>query len=196
MKNFENPDGATPLDPDELEGLKLKHITTRAELDRWEQENIADAIVWLNKRRKKSDILTEEFIVKLHLTMFGKVWTWAGSFRRTGKNIGIDWTLIAIELKNLLDDVRYWMENGTYEPDEIATRFHHRLVFIHLFPNGNGRHARLMADILLTTLLKKEPFTWGDTNLNIQSHIRKRYIAALRAADNQDYNPLLDFVRT
>lgn len=134
MKNFENPDGATPLDPDELEGLKLKHITTRTELDRWEQDNIADAIDWLSKRRKKTDILTEEFITKLHIRMFGKVWTWAGSFRRSGKNIGVDWPIIAIELKNLLDDVRYWIENSTYEPEEIAARFHHRLVFIHLFP--------------------------------------------------------------
>lgn len=196
MQTFDNPDGATPLDPDELDGLKLKHITTRAELDRWEQENIADAMDWLSRRKKSTDMLTEDFIKTLHIKMLNKVWSWAGTFRRSGKNIGVDWPVIPIELQYLLGDVRYWIENDTYEADDIAARFHHRLVYIHLFPNGNGRHARLMADTLLTDMLNAAPFSWGDANLNKDGDVRRRYINALRAADSQNYEPLINFVRT
>lgn len=195
MKQFDNPEGATPLDPDELEGLKIKTITTRGELDRWEQENINAAIDWLSSRRNKADILNEAFVRKLHERMFGKVWTWAGTFRRTNKNIGVDKTVIGIELRYLLDDVKYWVENKTYEPDEIATRFHHRMVFIHPFPNGNGRHARLIADVLLTDVLGLEPFTWGNGDLVHTGDVRQHYIEALRAADGHDYGLLKTFVK-
>ncbi|MCG8531304.1 MAG: mobile mystery protein B [Desulfovibrionales bacterium] len=195
MNHFEYPEGATPLDPDEMEGLKLSHITTRGELDRWEQENINDAMDWL-ERRRKGDILTETFVLKLHSQMFGKVWGWAGKYRQSGKNIGVDWTTISVELRKLLGDVQYWIENGTYDSDEIAARFHHRLVAIHLFANGNGRHARLMADTLLTEVLKQEPFSWGKDNLSKDGDVRKRYIKALKKADNHEYQPLFDFVRS
>ena len=195
MNHFEYPEGATPLDPDEMEGLKLNHITTRGELDRWEQENINDAMDWL-QRRRKSDVLTETFVLKLHIQMFGKVWNWAGKYRQSGKNIGVDWTTISVELRKLLGDVHYWIENDTYDSDEIAARFHHRLVAIHLFPNGNGRHARLMADTLLTEVLKQEPFSWGKDNLSKGGDVRKRYIKALKKADNHEYQPLFDFVRS
>ncbi len=196
MQTFGNSDGATPLDPDEMDGLKLKHITTRAELDRWEQENIADGMAWLGRRKKSTDTLTEDFIRKLHIKMLSKVWSWAGRFRRSGKNIGVDWSMTPMQLQYLLGDVQYWIENDIYEADEIATRFHHRLVYIHLFPNGNGRHARLMADTLLTEVLGKKPFSWGDANLNRDGDIRRRYIDALRAADSQNYELLLNFVRS
>lgn len=196
MKPFDNPEGATPLDPDELSGLKIKTITTRGELDRWEQENINQAIDWLLSRRNKTDMLNEAFVRKLHEKMFGKVWEWAGEYRRTNKNIGVDKTLIGIELRYLLDDIRYWVENKTYEPDEIAARFHHRMVFIHPFPNGNGRHARLIADTLLTDVLGQEPFTWGNGDLVYTGDVRHRYILALKAADNHDYEPLIAFVRS
>lgn len=192
---FEYPDGATPLDPDEIEGLKLRHITTRAELDRWEQENIQDALSWL-VRRRKTNILNEDFICQLHEKMFGKVWKWAGEFRRTEKNIGVPWVKVTIELRMLLDDVKYWIENKTYPADEIAYRFHHKLVLIHLFPNGNGRHARMMADLLLEEMLEADSFTWGSQNLTSTGETRKRYIDALRKADNQDYEHLAAFVRS
>ncbi len=195
MIPFEYPEGATPLDTDELEGLKLKHITTRGELDRWEQENITAAIDWL-ERRRKGDILTEEFVLLLHEKMFGKVWIWAGSFRRSGKNIGVDWTRIGTELRYLLDDVRYWIEHKTYSSDETGVRFHHRLVAIHLFPNGNGRHARLITDVLMTEVLGGQPFTWGNGDLQNMGDTRRKYIVALRAADNHEYAPLIEFVRS
>ena len=149
MKQTDLPRGATPLDPNEMAGLKLKHITTRGELNRWEQENISEAMDWLDKRKNKTEILTEEFVKKVHKRMFYKIWIWAGSFRRSGKNIGVDWTRIGVDLRQLLDDVKYWIEHKTYPADEIAVYFHHRLVKIHPFPNGNGRHSRLMTDILL-----------------------------------------------
>ncbi|MDI9319075.1 MAG: mobile mystery protein B [Phycisphaerales bacterium] len=195
MKPFDYPMGATPLDPDELDGLKLKHITTRSELDRWEQQNIQDAIAWL-KRKRSPDFLSEEFICELHEKMFGKVWKWAGQFRKTNKNIGVEWTLVSVELRLLLDDVRFWIENNTYEPDEIASRFHHRLVWVHLFPNGNGRHSRMMTDCILIGLLNSQPFSWGSGNLVEAGEIRKKYITALKLADTHDYSLLNDFVRS
>ena len=196
MKQTDLPRGATPLDPDEMAGLKLKHITTRGELNRWEQENISEAMDWLDKRKNKAEILTEEFVKEVHKRMFYKVWTWAGSFRRSGKNIGVDWTRISVDLRQLLNDVKYWIEHKTYPADEIAVFFHHRLVKIHPFPNGNGRHSRLMTDILLNDVLDRKPFTWGNGDLNEEGDVRNRYIEALVLADDHNYNVLKQFVRS
>lgn len=193
--NFDDPDGATPIDPDEAQGLLLPHIRTRAELDRWEQENISEAEDAVFRRRQK-DILSEKYARKLHKKMFGTVWRWAGDFRRSQKNIGIEWMQVPVALHQLFQEVNGWLEYKSYPPDEIAARFHHRLVAIHAFPNGNGRHARLMTDLLLVYLLGREPFSWGQENLTNASECRRRYIAALQAADRHDYGPLLDFVRS
>lgn len=142
--------GATPLDADELACLIPTHITTQGELNEWEQLNIVQGEAWARRQRK--DILDEAFVRQLHKQMFGETWSWAGSFRTSDKNIGVEWQQIGVKLRNLLDDVRYQIDNATYPPDEIATRFHHRLVSIHPFPNGNGRHARVMADLLVQQL--------------------------------------------
>lgn len=195
MINFEYPEGATPIDPDEAEGLLLPHIRTRDELDRWEQENIQEAED-AAFRRKQKDILTEKYTRSLHKKMFGHVWRWAGEFRRSQKNIGIEWVQIPMALHQLFDDVSTWLEFESYPPDEIAARFHHRLVAIHAFPNGNGRHARLMADIVLVHLLGKERFSWGQENLTSAGDCRRSYINALRSADHHNYEPLLAFVRS
>lgn len=194
INDIQYPNGATPLDPDEIEGLKLGHITTRDELNRFEQDNINDALQWLDSCRK-SDILTEKFVKMLHQKMFGKVWKWAGGFRKSGKNIGVDWHKIPTELHMLLEDVRYWLNHKTYSDDEIAVRFHHKLVWIHVFSNGNGRHARLMADVLLRDVLKLQPFSWNICRINHEDEVRALYLKALRLADNSDYTALLDFVR-
>lgn len=192
---FDYPEGATPLDPDEAHGLLLSHITTRAELDRWEQENITEAEVWAFRRTPR-DILTDGFMKRLHKRMFGNVWRWAGEYRATGKNIGVPAWQIAAELRTLCADTAVWLEHCSYPPDEIAVRFHHRLTAIHPFPNGNGRHARLMTDILLVHLLKQPRFTWGSGNLVNASECRQQYINALRAADRHDYVALLEFIRS
>ncbi|MEX2595458.1 MAG: mobile mystery protein B [Salibacteraceae bacterium] len=192
---FVYPQGATPIDEDEKQGLLISHITTREELNEWEQRNIIDAYSWLDRTRRKN-FLSEEFIRILHEKMFGKVWDWAGAYRRTDKNIGVDWIQIPIQTRQLLDDARFWIENKTYPPDEIATRFHHRLVWVHLFPNGNGRHARIMTDVLLEKILDKKPFSWGSGNLLNDGDVRTSYIQALRSADAHDYQPLFEFVRS
>jgi Fic-DOC domain mobile mystery protein B len=195
MMNFDYPPGATPLDMDEAEGLLLPHITTRSELDRWEQENITEADAWAF-RRKPKDLLSMDFACQLHKRMFGTVWRWAGKFRTSDKNIGVAYWSIAQALINLLEDVKIWVEQTVYPSDEIAARFHHRLVSIHLFANGNGRHARLMADLLLVHVLNRPRFTWGSENLVQAGTCRKQYISALQAADRHDYEPLMQFVRS
>jgi Fic-DOC domain mobile mystery protein B len=190
---FEEPDDATPLTPDEKKGLIPSDITYRRELNRAEQENIARAQDWALSRRRQ--LLTEKFIKDLHRRMFGDVWRWAGNFRTTERNIGITFYQIPMALRDLLADAKAWIEHSAYAADEIAIRFHHRLVQIHPFPNGNGRHSRLMADLLIMRL-GGERFTWGSANLQDASEVRKRYIAALKAADNHDLGPLLAFSRS
>ncbi len=191
---FAQPDDATPLDAEEREGLLQTWITTRADLNEAEQANIDDAVAWIDRRRS-ADLLTEGFVFELHKRMFGDVWSWAGSVRKTGKNIGIDPQQIHLQLGGLLRDVQYWIEHGSFSPDEIAVRLHHGVVAIHPFPNGNGRHARLMADLLIARL-GGEPFSWGGGTLRDIGTLRAEYIAALRAADNHDFAPLLAFARS
>jgi len=194
MQKMDYPEGATPLDPDELEGLKFKHVTTRGQLDHLEQANIQNGLRWLS-RRKNVDILNEAFIRQLHKNLFSEVWTWAGVFRTTEKNIGIDPHQMAVQLRMLLDDARYWIENNTYSPIETAVRFHHKLVYIHLFPNWNGRHARIMADAVLTKVLKLESIDWASGHdLQAMNERRRAYIQALQEADKGNYQPLLRFV--
>lgn len=195
MTIFDYPADSTPLDPDETEGLLLSHITTRAELDRWEQDNIADGEAWAFGRRRK-DILGEGFICGLHKRMFGNVWRWAGQFRRSDKNIGVSWWQVPVELRQLSSDTAAWIQYGFYPPDEIAARFHHRLVAIHLFANGNGRHARTITDLLLVQTLQRPRFSWGSGSLADAGNCRRRYIESLQAADRHDYLPLLEFVRS
>jgi len=191
---FDEPEDATPLEPEEREDLLQTWITYRSELNGAEQANIAAGSAWAYRQRRR-DILTDEFIKQLHARLFGDVWAWAGSYRRTERNIGIDPARIPIELRTALDDVCYWVENETFMPEEIAVRLHHRLVAVHPFPNGNGRTARLMADLLVERL-GEEPFTWGGASLTNVGETRTRYIAALRAADGHDIGPLLEFARS
>lgn len=187
------PEGATPLDPDELGGLKFKHITTRLELDELEQVNVQSGLSWL--ARQRGDVLSDSFAISLHKRLFGDVWDWAGTFRKTGKNIGIDPAHIPVELRTLLDDARFWAQNKTYPASEAAIRLHHRLVKIHPFPNGNGRHARILADAVLGTVYNAEPIDWaGGHDLQKLNDRRIAYIAALKAADREDIGPLMLFI--
>ncbi len=189
------PDGATPLNSDEMEGLKYPHIETRGELDQLEQQNIQEGYNWLKRQRKFKDFISEAFVIELHKQLFGSVWSWAGSFRNSDKNIGIDHLYIGVELRNLLEDARYWLEHGTYNNEEFAARFHHRLVKIHPFPNGNGRHARVLADTLLKSKLGEEPLDWArGVDLQSMNERRSEYIAALREADRGNYDPLYKFI--
>lgn len=185
----------TSLDPNEISGLKLPHIITRQELDIWEQDNILESFNW-TEQQKSENLLTEKFIFELHKRMFCNVWEWSGTYRKTNKNIGIDWWKIPVELRNLLEDVRYWISENTYGSYEIAVRFHYRLVSIHVFPNGNGRHARMMADLIIEKIFNKKPFTWGSKNLSKKGIARKIYLDSLKKADQGDFEDLIRFARS
>ena len=188
--------GQTPFDEDEKEGLLIPTITTRSELDEFEQLNIEKAVEWiLTKSFSVDQVLIEKFIMNLHQRMFGDVWRWAGEFRKTEKSIGCDPVMIGVELRNLINDAKYWIDHKTIEEDEIAVQFSHRIVKIHCFPNGNGRHSRLIGDILIEKVFGKNPFTWGGSNLTSTSEIRTKYINALRSADEGNYTSLIEFAR-
>jgi Fic-DOC domain mobile mystery protein B len=189
-------DGATPLDPDESEGLIPRHIVTRGELNEAEEANIAQGFAWALRAIQGRAVLTDEFVYELHRRMFDRVWEWAGRTRATNKNIGIDKFGIRVAVRDLMADAAVWVNEQVYPPDEIAVRVHHRLVAIHPFPNGNGRHARLMADL---SLLKEKvrPLPWGRGRGSLLStgELRSAYISALREADRGDIAPLLAFAR-
>lgn len=190
-------DGQTPLDEEEKEGLLIQTIATRGELDEFEQQNIEQAVLWsLGRSFKPESILTEDFVRSLHLRMYGEVWAWAGNFRKSNKNIGVDKWQIPIELKSLLDDTLYWHVHKTYGPDEMTLRFKHRLVSIHCFPNGNGRHSRLIADIMIEKIYKQPVFTWGAADLVKEGDTRGSYLKAIKAADRGDMELLISFARS
>lgn len=191
---LEYGEGQTSLSEEEKEGLLIPSITTHGELNEFEQLNIEKAISWsMGKKFNQHRVLSEDFIQTLHQKMYGQVWGWAGIFRKSEKNIGVNWTNIHIELKYLLDDAHYWIDHHNFDPEEIAIRFKHRLVSIHCFPNGNGRHSRFMADIIMESIFKKQPFSWRYSNIIEPNEIRKKYIQALKKADHGDILPLISF---
>lgn len=190
---FEADDAATPLTAEEKLGLIPSYITLRRELNEAEQINVTRAEQWAFSRKR--EVLDEHYLRRLHKQMFRDVWTWAGEFRTSERNIGVEPWRIPVELRELLENVRYWIAHQTYSVDEIAARFHHKLVWIHCFANGNGRHGRLATDLLLVSLSHPR-FTWGRQSLVNAGETRRTYVTALRAADNRDIQPLLAFVRS
>lgn len=195
---FDASEGQTELTREERKGLKPAHITFRHELNRAEQEGIARAARSLFGRARKKNplaITDQAFICATHRKMYGEVWDWAGTFRRSDRNIGVDFYKIPQEMRVLVDDARYWIEHATYPPDELAVRFHHRLVWIHPFPNGNGRLSRLLGDLLVMSLGQPR-FTWGSVHLTDASVTRAQYVDTLRKADGGDVAPLRAFARS
>jgi Fic-DOC domain mobile mystery protein B len=194
---FDYINGQTPLDEDEKEGLLIKSITTQGELNEFEQQHIEKAMLWLSSKKiNAEELLSEKFVSELHRRMYAGVWKWAGEFRKTDKNIGIDKHHISIALKQLLDDCLYWVKKDSFSGEEIAIRFKHRMVQIHCFANGNGRHSRLLADVMMEKVFNLPPFTWGAANLIKQSNLRTAYIKALKKADAGDYTELLSFAKS
>lgn len=193
---FDFIEGQTPIDEDEKAGLKIKTVATLGELDEFEQRNIEAALVWVFRSRFSVDkVLNEVFIKNLHKRMFGDVWIWAGSFRKSNKNIGVEWERISVELRKLLDDAKYWNANKTFSSDEFILRLKHRLVSIHCFPNGNGRHARIYADLLNERIFKKPPFSWQMQKMNRPNEVRSAYIKSLKKADQGNFEALIAFAR-
>ncbi|MCH7397278.1 mobile mystery protein B [Belliella sp. DSM 107340] len=189
--------GQTPLDEDEKEGLLIPAISSREELDEFEQQNIEDAMQWVfGKSLKVESIFIEKFVCDLHKRMFKHVWSWAGKIRKTDKNLGVSKYQIAVELRILCDDALFWIKNDSFPADEIALRFKHRIVSIHCFSNGNGRHSRLMADIIVNKVFGKPMFSWGSKGLIQNDEVRSRYLKAIKRADIGEYEPLLKFARS
>ncbi len=189
--------GATPLRAEDLEGLKLPHLSTLAQLNEAEAANILDGQRWALRARTSQlpDLLTDDYLQRLHAAMFGAVWRWAGEFRNHDTNIGCGFTEIRPQLRALYGEAAGWLEFGTYPAEEFAIRLHHRVVLIHPFANGNGRHARLLADVVLLRHFKRARLAWGGGSLDNADPDRERYLDALRAADHHDYRALIEFTR-
>jgi Fic-DOC domain mobile mystery protein B len=188
------PGGSTPLNPEEAEALIPTHISNQSDLNEWEQANILKGREWAF-RRKRRNLLTDVFVKTLHRRMFDETWRWAGTYRTSDKTIGLPWYDVPVNVRNLCADAAYWIEGSVFPLDELAVRVHHRLVQVHPFPNGNGRHARLLADCLLY-YLGGDALTWGSRDLQIVSETRDAYIRALKKADAGDFAPLLQFAHS
>ena len=186
--------GATALDPDEAADLIPGHITTVSQLNEWEATNILLAEAWAFDRRHM-EVTTEDFVKALHRRMFDQTWRWAGRYRNTEKNLGSPPHLIPMAVREACANAGYWRANEVFPPTELAVRFHYRIVSVHPFPNGNGRHARLLADVALFSM-GEDRLTWGRTSLQESGSARSEYIAALKAADAGDFEPLLLFSRS
>lgn len=187
---------ATDVDPDEAEFLIPTHIRTRDELNEWEQANIAQAVSWLGRRKRSADqLLTVTFLRDVHHRMFSDAWRWAGKFRQSDKNIGVAWYDVPQQLHLLIEDTKHHLLTRDFPLDETAARFHHRLVQIHPFANGNGRHARLVTDRLLIAIGRPQ-FSWGPRTGAPEESVRERYLEALRAADAGRFAALMEFVRS
>jgi Fic-DOC domain mobile mystery protein B len=193
---FRYEPGQTPIDAGEEEGL-IPALTTQAELNEWEEQNNIAGRLWALSKRVLGQVepLSEDFLFGLHRRMFSDTWKWAGEIRTRDKTLGVPFYKIRICLREFLDDARYWRDNKTYSFDEFAMRFHHRLVQIHLFPNGNGRHARLAVDVIARKSGHPD-FSWGSENLARPGGARAAYLEAIHAADDGNYQPLITFSRS
>jgi len=192
-----DPDGATPLSPDDLVGLKLPHIQTRAQLNEVEAANILQGQMWVSglKSLTLDVIFSRDFIIALHHNLLGDVWAWAGTFRVRELNIGVDPKNIAVDLHNFLEDAKCWVEFNHFSDLELSARIQHKLVQIHPFPNGNGRHSRIFTDIVRICLLKKNPLRWANVKLEDISQERTAYITGLRKADGGDISELVQYLK-
>lgn len=192
------PEGATPLNEEDLKGLIPDFVATRADLNQVEYENIAKALPWAYRQARilgPTGLFEYSFLFNLHRRMFADVWKWAGTQRVRETNTGAAPSQVPSQVKATLDDARFWHANGHLPVDERAARLHHRLVSVHPFPNGNGRCTRLLADLYLVSL-GHDPFTWGSTRLDEQSELRDAYIKSLLAAHDDDLRPLIAFARS
>jgi Fic-DOC domain mobile mystery protein B len=194
---FASADGDTPLTPEEERDL-IPSLTTRAQLNQIERLNINEARVWAMRRHqlRRADLVSDAFGRELHRRMFNQVWTWAGQYRQTTRNLGWEVHRIMEGVRNAFDDARAQLEHDSYPLQEVAVRLHHQLVVVHPWPNGNGRHARLIADVLIAAR-GGDRLTWGEgADLTPVGDPRAQYLAALRAADQMNFRPLLEFARS
>lgn len=190
--------GATPLTPEDLAGLKIPSVTTHGELNEAEANNIIKGREWALRSRlvRLPAMLSDSFMQRLHREMFGEVWQWAGQYRTGDTNIGVAHHLIWQTLRQVYDDAQGWLQYNAYPPEEFAVRLHYRVVSVHPFRNGNGRHARMVADLILIRCFRTNPLSWSGSALRVTGETRQAYIDALHAADHHDFAPLLTFARS
>lgn len=193
----DDPQGATPLSPDDLLGLKLPHVQTRAQLNEIEAANILQGQNWVSSLKVLTldDIFSRDFVIALHENLFGDIWQWAGTFRLRELNIGVEPKNIPIDLHNFLEDAKCWLEFKHFSDIELSARIQHKLVQIHPFVNGNGRHARIFTDIVRVFLLNKKPLRWAKAKLEDMTTERAAYIAGLRKADGGDFSEMVDYLK-
>lgn len=193
----DDPQGATPLSPDDLLGLKLPHVQTRAQLNEIEAANILQGQNWVSSLKVLTldDIFSRDFVIALHKNLFGDIWQWAGTFRLRELNIGVEPKNIPIDLHNFLEDAKCWLEFKHFSDLELSARIQHKLVQIHPFVNGNGRHARIFTDIVRVFLLNKKPLRWAKAKLEDMTTERAAYIAGLRKADGGDFSEMVDYLK-
>ncbi|MBL4830442.1 MAG: mobile mystery protein B [Aliivibrio sp.] len=196
--SVENPEGATPLSPDDMQGLKHKHVDTREQLNELEAANILQGQMWASKLTNPTleNIFERSFVTNLHKALFGDVWEWAGIFRQRELNIGVDPKNISVDLHNFLEDARCWIEFKHYNNLELSVRIQHRLVQIHPFVNGNGRHSRVFTDIVRVYLLGEKPMKWANAKLENMTEERSSYISSLRKADAEDFSEFIKYLQS
>lgn len=194
---IENPEGATPLSPDDMAGLKHRHVETREQLNELEAANIAQGQMWASQLRNPTiqSLFDRDFVINLHKALFGEVWEWAGTFRMRELNIGVEPRNITTDLHNFLEDAKCWVEFNHFDNLELSARIQHRLVQIHPFVNGNGRHSRIFTDIVRVYLLNEKPMKWANVKLEDMSEERSAYISGLRKADAGDFTEFTEYLR-
>lgn len=181
--------GETPID--DISGLRVKGISTRAQLNAAEAENVLKATLkYLASRpSRRTAPFSVAWMLKLHREMFGHVWSWAGEIRTCDLNIGVPYFQVRQELYNLAEDLATWRKFG-HDFVEQAARLHFRSVRIQPFLNGNGRWARMLANILLKQ--NRSPIVeWPEEVIGTESTVRNEYIAAIKEADGGDDEPLI-----
>ena len=194
---IDTPEGATPLSPDDMLGLKYKHVETRDQLNELEAANILQGQIWASKLKAPTlkSIFDRNFVTNLHIALFGDVWEWAGDFRLRELNIGVEPRNISVDLHNFLEDAKCWIEFNHFEHLELSARIQHRLVQIHPFVNGNGRHSRIFTDIVRVFLLNEKPMKWAHAKLEDMTAERSAYISGLRKADAGDFTQFVEYLR-
>jgi Fic-DOC domain mobile mystery protein B len=196
-KLFNQPAGASPISDEQAEGLKQTWVSTQEDLNAVEEKNFSRGRDWLFKsKREANDISRIEFLCTLHKKMLGEVYSWAGEIRRNQTNIGIESHQIRTSVENLRRDLLSWIDNQSHTEEEIAIKYHFRLVQIHPFLNGNGRLSRFLADFLNEKYFENEPFSWGRKNLILKGEARSSYLRALKDADQENLMPLIEFARS
>ena len=178
---FKDRGGQTPLPPELQKGLISKNVQTIGELDEYEEQNIAEGMVWLEDSNANS--LNYSFWLRLHKKLFGNVWNWAGEIRShdLGNADFLYPEKVRPALMQLIGDAEYWFKNDTYPKKETIARIHEKLLTIHPFANGNGRWSRILTEYICKQNKIDIP-KWNLKSKDDPQKRRKEYIEAVELA--------------